>query len=121
MIRKKIYLIEDDPSLILLLKTLFEIEGYQVRNPPINRLNIVGSIITENPDLILLDVILGKLNGLDILRKIKEIKQLRNKKVLMTSGTYLKKECMEAGADGFVMKPFIPEELMTKIRVLTGG
>ena len=77
---KKIFLIEDDPSMVLLLKTLFEIEGYQVNNQPINRLNIMGSIITEDPDLILLDVMLGKLNGVDILKKIKKIEQLRIRK-----------------------------------------
>ena len=39
----------------------------------------------------------------------------------MTSGTNLEEECINAGADGFVMKPFMPDELLSKVRVLANG
>jgi len=39
----------------------------------------------------------------------------------MTSGTNLEVECMRAGADGFIMKPYMPDELMKKIQLLTNG
>ncbi|MFN2215488.1 MAG: response regulator [Anaerolineales bacterium] len=117
----KIFMVEDDPMMQSLLKTLLEIEGYQVSSPPMNRSNIIGSLLIEDPDLVLLDVLLGRSNGLEILKKIKKIKKLKNKKFLMTSGSDLEAECLEAGADGFIMKPYMPEELMKKIHALTNG
>jgi DNA-binding response OmpR family regulator len=121
MKKPKIFLIEDDLMMVSLLKTLLELEGFQVNNPPLNRSNIIGSLLADDPDLILMDVLLGRSNGLDILKKIKNIKQLKNIRILMTSGTNLENECMEAGADDFIMKPYMPDELITKIQVLTNG
>ena len=116
MTRKKISLIEDDSSMVGLLKALLEIEGYQVDFPPLNSSHLVRSIIRENPDLILLDVFLGKLDGLDFLIKLKENELLKSKKVLMTSGTNLEENCIKAGADGFILKPFMPDELITTMK-----
>ncbi|HKZ44713.1 MAG TPA: response regulator [Anaerolineales bacterium] len=121
MKKLKIFLVEDDPMMVSLLKTLLELEGYRVNNPPLNRANIIGTLLKEDPDLILMDVLLGRINGLDVLKKMKTIEQLKNKKILMTSGTNLEVECMRAGADGFIMKPYMPDELMKKIQLLTNG
>lgn len=113
---KKILLAEDDPTMVALLKMLLGIEGYLSVNITEENQNIIQMTRDEHPDLILMDVHLGDQNGLDIVRELKNLNDIKNIKVIMTSGMDLKNECRKAGADDFVLKPYMPEELLNKIR-----
>jgi two-component system alkaline phosphatase synthesis response regulator PhoP len=115
-IRKKILLAEDDATMVNLLKMLLELEGYSVVNPPIENMNIIQIARKELPDIILMDVYLGNQNGVDIVKKFREMADLRRIKIIMTSGMNLSYECIEAGADDFVQKPYMPDELLSKIK-----
>ena len=66
----KVMLIEDDVSMVYLLKTLLNLEGFEVC-PLTDLSNIIGSIHAERPDLLLMDVHLVGINGLDLLREIR--------------------------------------------------
>jgi two-component system alkaline phosphatase synthesis response regulator PhoP len=107
-------LLEDDPTMLSLLKTLLEIEGYQVSHT-LDFENTLEAIEQYNPDLILLDVNLREINGIDVLKNIREDQQLRDVTVIMTSGMHLKEECLDKGANDFILKPYMPEELVNKI------
>jgi DNA-binding response OmpR family regulator len=66
--------------------------------------------------LILLDVHLRNVSGFDLVKGLRQDEQLKTTQVLMASGMELSVECRQAGADGFILKPFMPEELVGKIR-----
>jgi DNA-binding response OmpR family regulator len=119
----KLMLIEDDETMSTLIRTLLEIEGFQVA-PSTNKSSIdeiLQSIRTEKPALVLLDVHLRNINGLDLLRKMRQDETFKETRVLMTSGMELSKECCEVGADDFILKPFMPDELIRKIRNTLGN
>jgi DNA-binding response OmpR family regulator len=118
----KILLCEDDPTMSSLLTTLLEYEGYEVFGPEdcINFDKLIDIIRQENPDIVLLDVHLRQLNGFDLLRKIRQEDGLRQPRVLMSSGMDVGMESQIEGADGFILKPYMPEELINKIQETLG-
>ncbi len=112
----KVLLVEDDTTMVSLLETLLNIEGYQVATTLDFKGDILGNIRREKPDVMLLDVHLGDLNGVDILRKLRQVPDLKKIKVIMTSGIDKTDECLAAGADDFLLKPYMPEELIEKLK-----
>ncbi len=115
---KKVMLLEDDPTMLELLKTLLQIEGFKVKTI-LNIDHIIAEIQDYMPEIILMDVHLddGK-NGNHILASIKEEESLSVIKIIMTSGSDLRKECIANGADDFLFKPYMPDELIGKIENL---
>ncbi len=113
----RILLLEDDETMQHLLKTLLEMEGFQVFLQPDSELaDVPQAVRTNAPDVILLDVHLRGGSGIDLLSHLKQEKDLSGIRVLMISGMDLREECLHAGADGFLLKPFMPDDLMQQIR-----
>jgi len=113
---KKILLAEDDPTMVSLLKMLLGLEGYLAVNITPENQDIIQLTRDEHPDLILMDAHLGDQNGLEVVRELRKLKDIKRIKVIMTSGMNLKDDCQKAGADDFVLKPYMPDELLKKIR-----
>jgi DNA-binding response OmpR family regulator len=107
----KIQLLEDDRDMTMLLTTLFEIEGYQVRSYDSKRSAAV-QVEEEKPDVVLLDVHLGGKDGVEILRELRKNPALAGLRIVMTSGINLTEECLKAGANAFIVKPYMPENLL---------
>jgi CheY-like chemotaxis protein len=116
---KKIMLVEDDATMLGLLHILLEMEGFSVVNlQDDNPDQFIQGIRQEQPVLILMDVHLRQMNGFDLLRKIKEEPEFKEMKVLMSSGIDFQDECEQAGADGFILKPYMPDQLIQRIHSL---
>ncbi len=114
----RIMLVEDDATMRGLLQTLLEIEGFQVLvNVGADESAIMDGIRSVHPDLLLLDVHLRNANGLSILKQIKADGS-NQFPVLMSSGMDLRLQCQDLGADGFLMKPYSPDDLIRQIRSL---
>jgi two-component system alkaline phosphatase synthesis response regulator PhoP len=115
---KKILLIEDDPTMQTLLQTYLQFEGFDVvvLHTEENLEQITGAIRVEKPDLVLLDVYLRHLNGFDLLSAIRQDPQAKQVGVIMSSGIDFSERCLEEGADSFILKPYMPEELIQSIR-----
>ena len=116
----KVMLIEDDLTMIGLLKTLLGFEGYEVIAFNGGE-DVLQMIQRENPDLILLDVNLknfgiNDITGFDLLKEIRSDDEMKKIGVIMSSGMNYRLESTEAGADGFVMKPYMPDELLKLIK-----
>ncbi len=111
----KIAIIEDDDTMRSLLKTLLEIEGFEVSaaNPDDDLMEV---ILCENPEIVLLDVHLKTGNGISLLKNIRENESTRSLVVFMTSGMDLQDICMQNGADGFLLKPYMPDDLIKLMR-----
>jgi CheY-like chemotaxis protein len=111
----KILLLEDDRDMTMLLQTLLELEGYQVQSYDSKR-PVPGQVEEQKPDLALLDVHLGGKDGIQILQELRANPGLAGLRVVMTSGINLTEECLRAGANAFIVKPYMPENLL---RLLT--
>lgn len=116
---KKVMLIEDDPTMLSLLGTLLEMEGYQVVK--VQKFdNVLTDVTREMPDAVLMDVHLNDANGLDFLKEIRESEETKTVKVIMSSGMDKSYESKQAGADDFLLKPYMPDELIKKIHGFLG-
>jgi DNA-binding response OmpR family regulator len=114
----KIMVVEDDAAMQSLLRTLLEIEGFQVLVAPDRKQleDIVQAIHDAQPDILLLDVHLRNISGLDVVRGVRADADTRGARVIMSSGMDVKERCLEAGADDFLLKPYMPDDLINKLR-----
>ena len=109
----KIGLIEDDATMRSLLQTLFKLEGYQpVVFAPSTLSEVVEQVLQERPGALLVDVHLKTFNGMDLTREIRKKEDFSQPVIVMASGMDLSVECKQAGADHFVLKPYMPQELI---------
>jgi DNA-binding NtrC family response regulator len=115
MSKPKILLAEDDVTMVSLLKTLLKMEGFEVVALKADA-DVPAAVRSEHPDVILLDVHLGPQNGLDILESICNSEDTRTSRVVMSSGANVKEECIQRGAFGFILKPYMPDELITLLK-----
>lgn len=110
-------LVEDDPVLRSLLKTLLELEGYSVMaNELFDPQNFIAELEAERPDAIIMDVHFKNTNTIQTVQQINRLWQENRPKIIMTSGMNLQHECIAAGADFFVQKPFMPDELLAQLK-----
>jgi CheY-like chemotaxis protein len=114
----KILLVEDDNTMLMLLRTLLRFEGFDIAHLSEEETvdGIMKAIREEKPDLILLDVHLHQLDGFDLLQNIRKDRETKTVRVLMSSGMDFSARCAEEGADGFILKPYMPEDLIQIIR-----
>lgn len=114
----KVMVVEDDANMFSLLHMLLEFEGYEVIlwEGGENIQEIIDTLCREEPDLILMDVHLRHLNGFDVMESLRKEPELNGTKVLIASGVDLTNKSNQAGADGFILKPFMPDELIAKIQ-----
>jgi DNA-binding response OmpR family regulator len=106
--------VDDDQVFCGLLKTVLELEGYKVMVVP-RPDDVVPTVRQAMPVLVLMDVHTGRGDTLGVLRELRTDEALNNVLVVMTSGMDRSAECLAAGADDFILKPFSPSELLTKI------
>lgn len=114
----KILIVEDDPSIALGLEDNLKMEGF---HPVLARdgQEALEKVKTERPDLILLDVMLPKLRGLDVCRKLKDDGNKTPIIILSALGQESDKVAgLELGADDYVTKPFSPRELVVRVKAV---
>jgi len=119
----KVMLVEDDPTMFQLLNTLLSLEGYQVYSSSGDG-DILESALSSDPDVIMLDVHLRvgggvEIDGFELLKGIRSDPALKNKRVIMSSGIDFRLKSAEEGADGFLLKPYMPDELIKMINDLS--
>jgi len=126
---KRILVVDDEKDTVEMITTLLELEGYKVF-PAFSGVEAMrfleverqGASEGETPvDLILLDVMLGDEDGRDICRKIKEDEKMKFIPIIILtvrSSLQDKINGLNLGADDYLTKPFINEELLAKVRVM---
>jgi CheY-like chemotaxis protein len=112
----RILLVDDDSTMVGLLKILLTMEGYQVATLMDKPGDILENIRLAKPDILLIDIFLGDQNGLDIVRQVRQLPGMRRIKIVMVSGTDKCDECLAAGADAFLLKPYMPNDLFDILR-----
>jgi DNA-binding response OmpR family regulator len=112
---QKVMLAEDDATMLSLLSTLLKMEGFETTTLSTQE-DVLNAVRRDQPDVILLDVNLAQGNGIDFLRQIRQADDLRDTVVIMSSGMPLEAESMKAGANAFLLKPYMPDTLINTIK-----
>jgi CheY-like chemotaxis protein len=111
----KVMLAEDDATMLSLLRTLLKMEGFETTILGVDE-DVIEALHRDVPDIVLLDVNLTQGNGIDFLRRIRQDETLKSIVVIMSSGMPLAEECFDAGADSFLLKPYMPDTLISAIK-----
>ena len=118
MEQKKILVVDDQVDLVETMKFALELEGYKVL-VSYNGEDALNQARKENPDLILLDIMLPKLDGYKVCRLLKFDERYKHIPILMLTAKTQEKDKLigqETGADEYIPKPFDMEALMGKIK-----
>lgn len=114
---KTILVVDDEPKIVKLVRDYLERAGFAVRVAG-NGKDALSQARSEKPDLIILDLGLPQMDGLDVTRALRKIS---NVPVIMLTGRTEESDKLiglELGADDYVTKPFSPKELVARVRVL---
>lgn len=112
----RILIVEDEEKIARFVTLELEHEGYQVEHAADGR-TAVDLALEHDYDLILLDVLLPQLNGMEVLRRVRKHKDVPVIMVTARDAVMDKVAGLDAGADDYLTKPFAIEELFARIRV----
>lgn len=113
---KKILIVEDEPDMVLGLRDNFELEGYQVSVARDGEEGLKKAL-AEKPDLVVLDLMLPKMSGLDVCRNLRKSSFDAPVLMLTARGQEIDKIIgLEVGADDYITKPFSLNELLARVR-----
>jgi two-component system alkaline phosphatase synthesis response regulator PhoP len=118
MSKNKILVVDDEADLVETLRFPLEMEGFDVL-VSYNGEDALNKARKENPDLILLDLMLPKLDGYKVCRLLKFDERYKHIPILMLTAKTQQKDRLlgqETGADEYITKPFEIDELMKKIK-----
>jgi DNA-binding response OmpR family regulator len=114
-VRGKILVIEDDPSILRGLQLNLGMEGYTVRSAMDGEAGLALAR-SEHPDLLLVDVMLPKLDGLSLIRSVRTTDPKVPILILSAKGQEVDKVAgLDLGADDYIVKPFSLKELLARI------
>lgn len=116
MNKPSILIVEDDKAVRRLITTALETQGYSYHIAETGKESILGAV-SQNPDIILLDLGLPDIDGVEIIKKIRSWTNTPIIVVSARSEDRDKIEALDAGADDYITKPFSVEELLARIRV----
>lgn len=117
---KRILVIEDDPSSARLVGYALEREGYQVEIA-VNGVEGLRKAQEEDPDLVILDVMLPGLDGFELCHRLRADSTTDHVPILMLSAKaqeFDKSTGLKAGADEYLVKPADPAEILAKVERL---
>jgi CheY-like chemotaxis protein len=116
--RKKILIIDDNQDVLSLLTSLFEIEGYEVIAFT-NTTNIIELTTANNPDLVILDYLIGESNGGELCAQLKHNKLTKHLPVIILSAfNRVIQSLGNYGCDVFIPKPFDNQLLIDEVKGL---
>ncbi|MEN9905006.1 MAG: hypothetical protein RLZZ555_1571 [Pseudomonadota bacterium] len=116
----KILIADDEPNILLSLEFLMQREGYKVLVARDGQ-EALDAILEHHPDLVLLDVMMPKRSGFDVLQAVRDRDDLGSMRVLMLSAKGREIDTAKGlalGADAYMTKPFSTRELVDKVRSL---
>lgn len=118
--KKKILFIEDEPDQIKMISLRLEKNGYEVISS-LDGAEGLKMAVREKPDLILLDVIMPGMDGFEVCRQLRKDPVTRHIPIISTTAAGMddvEHQCLTAGADDCVRKPYESSDLLVKIRRL---
>ena len=116
--KSKILIVEDEPAMVAGLRDNFEYEGYEVISAE-DGVSGLERALSDNPDLVVLDVMMPRMSGLDVCKQLKAKRPSTPIIMLTARGQEIDKVVgLELGADDYVTKPFSVRELMARVKAV---
>jgi DNA-binding response OmpR family regulator len=122
MDKRKILIADDNENIRDALTYLLEDEGYKLWLAK-DGADTLKKVKEVRPDILFLDIMMPEINGYDVCRIIKNDPELKNTYVIMLTakGQVAEQERgKEVGADEYIVKPFSPMEILTKVKTILG-
>jgi DNA-binding response OmpR family regulator len=120
MSRRKILVVDDDPDIYIIVQTNLEAAGYEVVGAS-NGAEGLRKVREENPDLVILDVLMPEMDGWEVLAQIEADPRTAGMPVIMLTCKSEDTDILrglEEGAVEYVTKPFYPENLVASVKIL---
>jgi len=116
--KTRILIVEDEPAMVAGLRDNFEYEGYEVISAPDGVAGLERAL-ADHPDLVVLDVMMPRMSGLDVCKQLKTKRPALPIIMLTARGQEIDKVVgLELGADDYVTKPFSIRELMARVKAV---
>lgn len=115
---KRILIVEDDPDLVALARRWLERDGYQVEHVATGPAALEALARSDLPDIVLLDVMIPKIDGFEILRSIRAEARTRTLPVIMVTSFTRDKDVArgrELGATDYIVKPVMELDFLERI------
>jgi two-component system KDP operon response regulator KdpE len=111
----KILIVDDEPQITRVLRTALSTQGYSLRIAA-NGVEGMEAVHTWKPDLVITDVSMPQMNGVELCREIRSVSQIPIIVLSVRNQDLVKVEALDAGADDYVTKPFSIQELQARVR-----
>lgn len=113
--KKRVLLVDDEDRIVNFMALKLKVSGYQVvcASDGEKGLELARS---TNPDIILLDVIMPGIDGLEVLRRLRKFSDVPV--IILSAKERISEEVFALGANGFMSKPFNPDDLISKVKTL---
>jgi DNA-binding response OmpR family regulator len=118
--RKKVLVVEDDPDILNLITLYLDKAGYRSLKATTG-LEALAQIKTEHPDMVVLDLMLPEIDGLDVCKRLRADVQTATLPIIMVTAKAEESDTvigLELGADDYVTKPFSPKALIARVKAL---
>jgi diguanylate cyclase (GGDEF)-like protein len=115
---EKVLIVDDDPAIRRLIAAILEREGFELVEAENGR-QALDVARAESPDLVLLDVMMPELDGVEVCRMLRADPRTRGTSVIMLTARALSADVLiglSAGADDYVIKPFHPVEVLARVK-----
>jgi len=111
--KKRVLVVDDEPGILRIVRVNLFMAGYEVLTEKSGE-EAIQLVQSERPDLVLLDVLLRPVNGLEVLKRIRTFSRVPV--IFFTARSFSDDQAMKLGANGIITKPFRTEELIKKIK-----
>ncbi len=114
-VRRRILVVDDAPAILKVLRIKLKLSGYDVITTT-SGAEAIELVKSRNPDLVLLDMLLPDVNGLEVLGQVRTFSRVPV--IAFSAKLDAGPAAMEKGADAFITKPFDPDLIVSKIKAL---
>ena len=118
---KKVLICDDAAFMRMMIKDILSKNGYEIAGEAENGVKAVEKYNETKPDLVLMDITMPEMDGIQALKKIKEIDS--NAAIIMCSAMGQQAmviEAIQGGAKDFIVKPFQPERVLEAVKKVVG-
>src|SRR5437667_10041248 len=113
--KSRVLVVDDEPQITRVLKTVLTSQGYQVRTAAEGELAL-SSLADWHPELVITDLYMPRMNGIELCRRIRAVSNVPIIVPSVKGEERTKVEALDSGADDYVTKPFGIEELLARVR-----
>lgn len=120
--QRTIMVVDDNPDIITIVKTILEGKGYQVLSASSGQ-ELLNLLTDQKPDLIILDIMMPEMDGLEVLGRLKAVTETASIPVILLTAKVQYEDVLggyKLGADYYITKPFTSTQLVNGINLLLG-